>query len=302
MDPYMFTVPERKKLRIIIDTDCKNEADDQYALVHALLTPKFRIQGIVAAHFGARTCTDSMLRSYAEIKLVMRLMGMEGQAPVCKGAAAAIPDEKTPLPSEGSELIIREALRDDPQPLYILFWGPLTDMASALLERPDIAGKAHVIWVGGAAYPRGGGEFNLSNDIRAANVVMKSGVPVQMVTLPAFSRVFVGLAELQLRVAGHGKIGQYLYRQLLDYLETRVDDTPYQLGEGWCLGDTASLGLILNPHYYSRELHPAPIFTDDMQYITDTGLPAIEIHQNIDARFLLEDFYCKLALRYADPA
>lgn len=37
MLPEAFRVPETKRVRIIIDTDCKNEADDQYALVHHLL-------------------------------------------------------------------------------------------------------------------------------------------------------------------------------------------------------------------------------------------------------------------------
>lgn len=32
--------------RLIIDTDAKNEADDQYAIVHALLSPSLVIEGI----------------------------------------------------------------------------------------------------------------------------------------------------------------------------------------------------------------------------------------------------------------
>ena len=39
-DAYKFTVPENKRFRVIVDTDCKNEADDQFALAHHLMTPK----------------------------------------------------------------------------------------------------------------------------------------------------------------------------------------------------------------------------------------------------------------------
>jgi len=39
------------KIRIIICSDAKNEADDQYALVHAMLTNKFIIKGLVAGEF-----------------------------------------------------------------------------------------------------------------------------------------------------------------------------------------------------------------------------------------------------------
>jgi len=164
----------------------------------------------------------------------------------------------------------------------VLCWGPLIDAASALLERPEIAEKLHIVWIGGEAYPRGG-EFNLSNDIHAANAVMRSQAAVQMVTAPGFRRAHVGFAELQRRVSGHGKIGEYLYRQLLEYLENREYPTVWQLGEGWRLGDSPSIGLLLNPHEYSREERPAPLFSPDMDYLPSPGLRPIEIYQDIDA-------------------
>ena len=51
MQNYKFSVQSKKKLRIIIDTDAACEADDQYAIVHALLTPRLIIKGIVAEQF-----------------------------------------------------------------------------------------------------------------------------------------------------------------------------------------------------------------------------------------------------------
>ena len=41
---------ERRK-RVILHTDLKNEADDQYAVVHHLLTPSEEVVGIIAAHY-----------------------------------------------------------------------------------------------------------------------------------------------------------------------------------------------------------------------------------------------------------
>lgn len=37
---YRFSVPDNKKVRVIVHTDCKNEADDQYALAHHLMTER----------------------------------------------------------------------------------------------------------------------------------------------------------------------------------------------------------------------------------------------------------------------
>jgi len=43
--PFPYSVPEEKRVRVIISSDAANEVDDQYAIVHALLTPQFIIKG-----------------------------------------------------------------------------------------------------------------------------------------------------------------------------------------------------------------------------------------------------------------
>ena len=42
---YVFQVPEEKIVRLITDTDAKNEADDDFAVVQALLSPKIENVG-----------------------------------------------------------------------------------------------------------------------------------------------------------------------------------------------------------------------------------------------------------------
>lgn len=56
-------VPAEKQIRVIMNTDVKNEADDQFALAHAFLTLRFQIKGIIAAHFGKYRVEESMLES-----------------------------------------------------------------------------------------------------------------------------------------------------------------------------------------------------------------------------------------------
>lgn len=59
---YAYTVPENKKVRVIVHTDCKNEADDQYAVAHHLMTPRFDVKGLVAGHFWkTRSSTASLV-------------------------------------------------------------------------------------------------------------------------------------------------------------------------------------------------------------------------------------------------
>ena len=175
---YAYTVPENKKVRVIVHTDCKNEADDQFAVAHHLMTPRFDVKGLVAGHFWKNPQQYGELgtakASYDEIIKVMDLMGVKGKYPVKMGAPRGLEDENTPIDSEGARMIIEEAMKDDERPLYIACQGAITDVASALLLKPEIAERMTVIWIGGGDYPKGGFEFNLMMDIHAVNVVFSS--------------------------------------------------------------------------------------------------------------------------------
>lgn len=81
-----YEVPEQKQVRVIINTDAKCEADDQYAIVHAILSQRLQIKGFIGAHFGTRSAT-SMQESYEEVEHVLQLMGMRDQYGVYRGTS-----------------------------------------------------------------------------------------------------------------------------------------------------------------------------------------------------------------------
>ena len=183
--------------RVIVNTDAKNECDDQFAIVQAILTPSFELHGVIPAHFGTHKSKTSLKDSHDETMLLLKLMNLEGQVRVEDGATHAMPDENTPVESPGARLIVDEAMKNDNRPLHVAFYGPLTDMASALLLEPKIADRnVIVIWIGGGAWPNGGREYNLSNDIHAANVVMKSNLTVWQVPRNTYRTMSVTYAEL----------------------------------------------------------------------------------------------------------
>lgn len=178
---YEFQVPREKVIRVITDTDAKNEADDPFAVVHTLLSPRFENVGLIAAHFGTDRAADSMEQSFGELQKILSLMDIPEENLLFRGADRPLPSPGEPVDSEGARLIIREAMREDDRPLFVTFMGPLTDIASAYLLEPAIAGRLTVIWIGGGRYPAGGPEFNLGNDIHAANVVFSSPIPLWQV-------------------------------------------------------------------------------------------------------------------------
>ncbi|WP_077622545.1 nucleoside hydrolase [Sediminibacillus massiliensis] len=297
-----YSVPEHKRLRLIIDTDAKNEADDQYAIVHALLTPKFDIRGIVAAHFGKYRfgtvpVTNSMEESYDEIIKVLGLMDLEEKVVVKKGAVKALEDESTPQVSDGARLIVEEALKSDEQnPLYVIFLGPITDLAAAYLMEPKIEDRVTAIWIGGGKYPEGGREFNLKNDINAANVIMNSNIKLWQVPINAYRLIRASIAELEQKVRPHGELGKYLFEQLAELNNDPAWPLPF--GEAWCLGDSPAVSLLIDEHnHHYREL-PAPRITEDMQYVHFQNERKIRVYDYIDPRFTLDDMFSKIALHY----
>lgn len=121
---YEYTVPTKRKIRYIIHTDCKNEADDQYTVVHGLMMEKFDVCGIIAGHFDKANYNrfpehTTANASYEEIRKLLQLMKLEEKYPVYLGSNVALEDEKTPIVTEGARFIVEEAMKDDPRPLYI---------------------------------------------------------------------------------------------------------------------------------------------------------------------------------------
>lgn len=294
---YGFDVPEEKIVRVIVDTDAKNEADDAFAVVQALLSPKFENVGFIAAHFGRDRCEDSMERSFRELGIIFDKMGFREKELIYRGAEHALPDKDTPVPSEGAELIIREAMKEDDRHLYVTFLGPLTDLASAYLMEPRIQGRLTAIWIGGGRYPNGGAEFNLGNDVAAANVVFASGIELWQVPKDVYEMMPVSLAELEYKVGPCGEIGRYLCRQLEEHAhEEGPRKSAFRTGETWVLGDNPAIGLILYEHRFQYEWVQAPMITADMSYVQTRLNRPIRVYKGIDSRLILEDMFAKIAL------
>lgn len=283
--------PAKVKQRVIINTDAKNEADDQYAIVHAILTPSFELHGIIPAHFGTIKSAHTLQDSHDETELLLRLMGLEDAVRVEDGAPLAMPDEATPADSPGARLIIDEAMKDDDRPLHIAFYGPLTDMASALLIEPMIQERnLRVIWIGGGTWPSGGREYNLSNDIHAANVIMKSKLEVWQVPRSTYRTMSVSYAELIEKVYPQGEIGKYLIEQLIEHNAQTRPEMEYR-----SLGDSPCIGIIMDPECGRFSWRPAPTFDAQMHYLHTGQYRPIRVYENVNTRFIHEDFFAKLA-------
>lgn len=281
------------KIRIIICSDAKNEADDQYALVHAMLTEKFIIKGLVAGHF--RDHGTNRL-SYAEMVKLAKLTHTDGKYPIVLGADQKIADLKAYEVSARTKLIIEEALKDDPLPLYVLNIEALTDLATALLEEPKIASKMTAIWVGGGRYPKGSKECNLGNDFIAANYVFASELPLWQIPSNVYKTTLVSLAQLKLRVAPMGKLGNYLYEQLITFMKTNIRKKSWINPECWVMGDSGAIGVLLEEQKSYYQEITAPIFDEEHNYIYNQKNRKIRVYHQLNNYFIIEDMLSKIEL------
>ena len=182
-------------------------------------------------------------------------------------------------------------MKDDKRPHHIAFYGPLTDMASALLLEPEIENRGiRVIWIGGGSWPNGGREYNLSNDIHAANVVMKSNLEVWQVPRSTYRTMSVGYAELIEKVYPQGEIGKYLIDRLIEHNARTRPEMEYR-----SLGDSPCIGIILDPGCGRFSWRPAPIFDEQMHYIHSGQYRPIRVYENVNTRYIYEDLFAKLA-------
>ena len=295
----MISIPDAKKIRVIIDTDAACEADDPFAIVQALLSPKLIVKGILAEHFNE---PGSVRKSYDEILTILDAMDLK--VPVLMGEESPVDVEGWPDPvSEAVDFIITEAMKEDPKPLYILCQGAVTNLAVALQRKPAIRNRIRVIWIGTHGLsdkPAPFREFNAGNDITAANYVLESGADIWLVPSDVYTTVTVGLAELKLKVLPCGRIGKHLYENMIDYnLSPRAGWTQ---GESWSLGDSPAIAIALNPECGKYVYAPAPHVSGDTSSVSRSGNPVIRIYKSADSRYILEDLFAKLQLFAAEKS
>ena len=293
--------PPAARIRLLVDTDAKNEADDQYAIMHHLLTPLFDVRGIIAAHFEQKAgyTGQSMEASYQEIETVLRLADMD-DVPAFRGCDSPLRSIQDAPESEGVQAIIREAGK--PGKLYIAVQGAMTNVAAALNAVPDIAENLVVLWNGGGPYPEGRPEFNVMQDPDAVRAVLKSPAEVWQTDQSVYCMLEVTLAELKSRVYPCGKIGRHLYEQLEK--ENHVEYNPQFLlrtGENWVLGDNTTAAVLLMSRFRGNwHMEHAPIIKEDLTYQANPDGKLIRVYDSIDVRMTLEDLYAKLALAYGN--
>ena len=283
------------KLRMVLDTDTYNEVDDQFAVVHALLSPeRLSVEAIYAAPFYNKRSNgpaDGMERSYEEIMRLLDKMSWPADGLVFRGATAYLDKSLQPQRSEAVDDLIRRALASpDDDPLYVVAIGAITNVASAILLEPKIIEKMVVVWLGGnALYWPQTKEFNLMQDVPSAQVIFDCGVPLVLIPcLPVTSHLATTNSELDAYVSGRGAIGDYLVEIVKGYHEDH---------KGWskALWDISTIAYLLDPAWVPSDLVHSPILTDNLTWSVDHSRHLIRCANYIRRDPIFRDLFAKLA-------
>lgn len=186
-DDRLPVLPEGR-IQMVLDADMFNEVDDQYALAFALRSPeRIHLRAVYAAPFmnqRAKSPGEGMEKSYHETLRVLKVLDEPSEEFVFRGSDRYLPDQSTPVESPAARHLIKLAHEEREGPLYVVGLGAASNLASALLFDPTILGHVVYVWIGGQPHSRKSAlDFNLKQDIPAAQVLFDSGVP--LVHIPA---------------------------------------------------------------------------------------------------------------------
>ena len=258
----------------VLDTDTYNEIDDQFALSLLVKHEKTNVKAIYACPFFNSNSTspeDGMERSYDEIMNLLTLMGDEEMKKnVYKGSRGYLPDEKTFVESPAARHLCELASQYSKEnPLYVISIGCITNVASAILMKPEIVENIVVVWLGGHYTSWvDTNEFNMMQDIAAARVVFGCGCPlVQLPCMGVVSSFYVSGPELDYWLKGKNALCDYLVKHTTEAAEE------YAKGRVWSriIWDVTAAAWLLNDggRFMLSEIIHAPIPEYDHQYAYD---------------------------------
>lgn len=294
---HMLETPQ-SLVDLVIDTDAYNEIDDQFAISYALCAPdRVRLLALCAAPFKNERSTgpaDGMEKSYQEILRLLKLA--EKNVSVYRGSTAYLPDEKTPVVSDAAEALVRLAMEHTTEePLYVAAIGAITNVASALLLKPEIADRMVVVWLGGNAIDWPDNlEFNVLQDVASARVVFGSGVPLVILPCQGVVTHFTTTGpELEYWLKGRNPLCDYLVQQTVDEVNT------YAKGKVWSrvIWDVTTIGWLLNRDgsFMQDKLIPTPIPQYDHHYSQDSRRPLCRYVYMVRRDALFADLFGRLA-------
>jgi purine nucleosidase len=254
--------------KIIIDTDPGQ--DDAVAILLALASPDDLDVEAVVAVAGNVGLAQNARNALKVVELAGRT-----EVPVFAGSirpmrrqlvtaehvhgetgldGPVLPEPKKALePRHGVDFLVDRFMAADPGTITLATLGPLTNVALALVREPRIAPRIkEIVMMAGAYFEVGNitptAEFNVYVDPEAADVVLKSGIPITMIPLDVTHGVLSTKPRLE-RIRAIGNRCGAAVADMLGFSE-RFDLEKYG-GHGAPLHDPCVIAYLLRPELFT---------------------------------------------------
>ena len=254
--------------RFLIDTD--TASDDAVALIMALRTPDVAVEAltIVAGNVPLDRCIQNALYTtelcgspvpvhaglsrpiFRDLVTAEIVHGSDGLGDIGLDLTG-----RTPAAGHAVDVLV-ETICGSPGEITLVTLGPLSNVGTALLRAPELAGAVkHCYIMGGTGRLPGNitpaAEFNIYVDPEAARLVFESGMPITMVGWDAsWNCAFVGPeGEARLRAIGtpYSDFTCDVQRALVEFVG-RMSGV-----EGFDLPDPLAMAVALDPSIAETE-------------------------------------------------
>lgn len=324
------------RIPVIVDTDMAS--DDWFALLYLLQHPDADVLAITVTGAGEATCPIGAENALDLLTLTgdIRVPVACGQNDPLEGAHVfpqawrddsdrmsrlSLPDNPIAADERGAVALLIDTLNEASSPVTVITLGPLTNVAQALTDAPEIRSKIErIVIMGGAVEVPGNvqpaiadnpyAEWNVYVDPTALDIVLKSGVPVTLVGLDATNQVPVTPAFF--RTLGRDRTTTAA-NFVFEALEKSFDMIQSEQRSFW---DPLTSAAALDPSLMTTQTMPIRVITEEgaesgRTAVDESGQP-VEVAVGADAARFEQAFLNVLnnrapdaeiaALAPADPA
>jgi len=292
--------------QVLLDTDARNEVDDQHYIAYGLFS-NLDVLGINSAHHGPhRTNHFGAAQeeiNYGEILYIIELSRISGlrehraenQIPrAFRGAQVPlqVPDggnwsDTQPIKSEASDAILAAARGASPdKPVWVLPVGPCTNIASAILQARedglDLKSRIKIVWLGGGPERVSDRSHNGGSDPWSVFVTSQSDVDFWIILENPTGASIIMDKRVESELYPSNPLGEYLKAI-----------TPARQK---ALFDIATISMVIGNHLdkpWLKSIEPSAVLGTDQQYRwKKVDSPTnVFIIRDIDAEAMKADFF-----------
>ena len=312
------------KLPKKIILDCDPGHDDAVAIMLAVASDEIDLLGITCVG-GNATLENTKLNTLKICSLLNRK-----DIPIYSGASKPLVYDlvtaehvhgKSGLDNDGEEIKVDEdhfiqelnavdyiikTCKTSEEKIYLCPTGPLTNIALSLKKDPSIKEKIkEIVFMGGAALSLGNitpaAEFNIYVDPQAANIVLKSGIPITMMGLDVTHKVNVNKRIIQSIKSNHNKASMF-FADLMEFY-SKFNNELYDTDESPLHDPCVIAYLIDNKLFYGKEVYVEVEENSELtrgETVTDWwGVKKLEPNCNVIVEANSEKFFEILKLELA---